>query len=63
MASNGAVTWLALWWLGRPMPFVLGLLSGLLNFVPNIGPIIAAIPALLLAFTNGPMPLFHATVH
>ncbi len=35
--------------LGLPQPLVLGLLAGLLEFIPNIGPIIAAIPAILFA--------------
>lgn len=33
-----------------PNPLVLGLLAGLLEFIPNIGPTIAALPALLFAF-------------
>lgn len=35
--------------LGLPQPFVLGLLAGLFEFVPNIGPIIAGIPAVIFA--------------
>jgi len=33
-----------------PNPLALGLLAGLLEFIPNIGPVIAAIPAVLFAF-------------
>ncbi len=44
----------ATWALGLPSPFALGLIAGLLEFVPIIGPIAAAIPALLLALTIGP---------
>jgi predicted PurR-regulated permease PerM len=31
----------------------LGLLAGLLDFIPNIGPILAFLPGLLLALTEG----------
>ena len=42
--------WLAV--LGVDYPLLWGLLAFLLNFVPNIGSIIAAIPAVLLAFVQ-----------
>ncbi len=54
MAINGAITALGLWLLGIPLPAVLGIMTGVLNFIPNIGPFLAAIPAVLLAFTLGP---------
>lgn len=54
MLLNGVVTALALWWLGVPLALTLGLLSALLNFVPNIGPIIAGVPAVLLALLQSP---------
>lgn len=40
--------------LGLPYPWALGILAGLLEVVPNIGPTIAAIPAILLALIEGP---------
>lgn len=55
MISNGVLTTIGLELLGVPMALTLGLIAGLLNFVPNIGPIIAGIPAVLLAWTLGPM--------
>jgi predicted PurR-regulated permease PerM len=33
--------------LGIPLAFALGLLSALLTFVPNFGPVIAVVPPLL----------------
>ncbi len=49
LATGVAVgTWLAL--LGVEYPLLWGLLAFLLNYVPNIGSIIAAVPAILLAF-------------
>lgn len=49
----GAVT-LGLWALGVPAPLALGLLAGLAQFVPLIGPIVAAVPGVLLALSAGP---------
>ena len=37
-----------------PLALTLGLLAGLLNFVPNFGPWIAAMPAVLIALLQGP---------
>lgn len=40
--------------LGMPMWLALALIAGILNFVPNFGPIIAMIPAVLVALSMGP---------
>jgi predicted PurR-regulated permease PerM len=45
----GVSTTLSLLLVGLPNAFLLGLLAGVLEFIPNIGPIIAAIPAVLIA--------------
>lgn len=39
--------------LGLPYPWALGILAGILEVVPNIGPTLAAIPAVLLALIQG----------
>lgn len=39
--------------LGAPFPFALALLAGLMEFVPYIGPFVAAIPAILVGFAEG----------
>lgn len=54
MAAVAVVTGVGLWLLGVPLALTLGLLAGLFNFVPYIGPIVMAIPAILLAFTVSP---------
>jgi predicted PurR-regulated permease PerM len=54
MAVVGVATGAGLAFAGVPMPFVLGLLSGLLDFVPVIGPFVAAVPGVLVAFGQGP---------
>ena len=40
--------------LGIPLWLVLALIAGLLNFIPNFGPLIAMIPAVLVALMQGP---------
>lgn len=54
MLVIGALTTLGLWLLGVPSALALGLIAGLLEFIPIVGPILAAIPAVLLALTLGP---------
>lgn len=53
MAVVGVLTGAGLWLAGVPLALLLGLIAALLAFIPNIGPIIAIIPALLLAFPEG----------
>ena len=48
MLVIGVLTTLGLWRLGVPLALTLGLLAALLTFIPNIGPILAVIPAALL---------------
>lgn len=54
MAAVGLMTGGGLALLGVPLALSLGLVAGLLEFVPVVGPIVATIPAVLLAFTKGP---------
>jgi predicted PurR-regulated permease PerM len=49
MASIGVLTLIGLRILGIPMALTLAILAGLMNFVPNFGPILAAAPAVLIA--------------
>ncbi len=53
MTLVGVLTGLGLWFAGVPLAFALGLIAGLLAFIPNIGPVLAIAPALLLAFPEG----------
>ena len=48
------LTGLGLWLLGMPLVLALALVAGLLNFIPNFGPLIALIPAALLGLMQGP---------
>jgi len=47
--ATGIIVWLALSLIGVDYPLLWGVLAFLLNYVPNIGSIIAAVPAILLA--------------
>lgn len=53
MTLVGVVTSVGLWLIGMPMALSLGLLAALLVFIPNLGPLLSAIPALLVAFSEG----------
>lgn len=53
MALIGLLTAAAVWLIGLPSPLALGIIAGLAEFVPYLGPIVAAIPALLVASTKG----------
>jgi predicted PurR-regulated permease PerM len=54
MVVVGLLTGLGLYALGMPSAFTLGLLAGVLEFIPFAGPIIAAVPAILLAMAVSP---------
>ena len=41
--------------IGVPYAWVMGLLAGIMAFIPNIGQIVAAIPLILVAFFQGPL--------
>lgn len=57
MILVGTMVGVGLWLIGVPSPLALALLTGLAQFVPVIGPIVSAIPALLIAATDGPQSL------
>ena len=54
MATVGILSGLGLWALGIKAALVLGLVGGLLSFVPYVGAVIAAVPATLFALAQGP---------
>lgn len=55
MAFIGVLTVIGLWILGVPLALLLGIIAGLFSFIPNFGPILSAVPAILLAFIESPM--------
>ncbi|HSH78414.1 MAG TPA: AI-2E family transporter [Herpetosiphonaceae bacterium] len=54
MIVVGVLTTVGLLLLGVPLGLLFGVLAGILEFVPTIGPLISAVPAVLLALTQGP---------
>lgn len=51
MAVEGVGTWILLWAGGVPMAALLGLLTGILAFLPNIGAIISGVLIVLVGFS------------
>ena len=54
MATIGVTTTIALYILGVPAALPLGILAGILEFIPNLGPLLSAVPAVLMGFIDGP---------
>ena len=55
MVTIGVLTGIGLWLMGIEAAFALGLMGGLLCFIPFVGAILAAVPATLVALTQGPI--------
>jgi predicted PurR-regulated permease PerM len=59
MTVIAAMTALGLWLLGVPLALALGLLSGVLSFVPYVGSVASALPPVLIALTaSTPLALY-----
>ena len=54
MVLIGALSTFAVWMIGVPSPLALGLMAGIGEFIPYLGPILAAIPAVLVALSKSP---------
>jgi predicted PurR-regulated permease PerM len=51
MACVAVLSTLAYWLIGLPSAIALGLIAGLADFIPFLGPILGALPAVLIAFS------------
>ncbi|MCS0501245.1 AI-2E family transporter [Ancylobacter mangrovi] len=58
MLLIGLFTTAGLYFIGMPSAFVLGLIAGLAEFVPVVGPIVGAVPALVIALSQGGSAVF-----
>ncbi|WIJ25943.1 AI-2E family transporter [Devosia sp. RR2S18] len=58
MVLVGVATGAAMFALGMPSALSLGLIAGVLEFIPFIGPVLAAVPALLIALGEGDQMVF-----
>lgn len=54
MVVVGTLTALGLSLLGVPLALILGIIAGLLDFIPYLGPLMAGVPAVLMAFSDSP---------
>ncbi len=50
---TGGLTWLVSSAIGLSWPLVMGAIAGLFESVPSVGPIVAVIPAVIVAFWKG----------
>lgn len=55
MVLVGVLTTIGLYALGVELSFLLGIIAGLFTFVPYLGAIISAVPAILVGLSNGPL--------
>ncbi|CAN5180381.1 AI-2E family transporter [soil metagenome] len=62
--SIGVLTWIALSLLNLPYALPLALIAAIFEALPTIGPILAAVPALIVAFTLSPnLAIFVAIIY
>jgi len=54
MVAVGILVTLGLWALGVPLAGTLGIIAALMTFIPNVGPILSVVPAVLLALAISP---------
>ena len=62
MVFVGVFAWVGLLLLGVPMAFTLALIAAVATFIPYIGPIIGAIPALMVALLEGPVLVLYVAI-
>ncbi|MDO9133617.1 AI-2E family transporter [Hydrogenophaga sp.] len=62
MFAIGTLTTVGLWLIGIDLALVLGLVAAMLSFIPNIGPIIALLPAALIGLVDGPEKLLYVVI-
>ena len=58
MVIMGVLVWVGNAILGTPQALLLGVLAGILEVIPSLGPILATIPAVILALFFGSQPPF-----
>jgi predicted PurR-regulated permease PerM len=55
MVAVGALTGLGLWLIDMPLALALAIIAGLLSFIPFVGPVLSAAPAVLIALAEDPL--------
>lgn len=62
MLTIGVLTFIGLTLLGVPLALLLAVIAALLAFIPNIGPVLAAVPAVLLSLLDGPQQALYVAL-
>jgi predicted PurR-regulated permease PerM len=62
MSAIGVLTWIGLWLLDIPLALTLAILSALLTFIPNFGPILSVFPPALLAMLQSPAHVMYVVL-
>jgi len=57
MVIVGSLATIGLYLIGVPSPLALGMIAGVTEFIPYLGPLLGALPALLAAWSQGPYVL------
>lgn len=58
MIAVAVLTTIGLMILGMPLALTLGLIAGLLSFIPNFGPLLSVVPATLLGMSEDPANVY-----
>ncbi len=62
MLVVGGLTWFGLMMLEVPLGLTLALLAAVLTFIPNFGPVLSAVPAVLLGLLDSPERALHVVL-
>lgn len=62
MAVTGVLVWIGLLLFDIPGALALGALAAVMEFIPNFGPTIAAIPAVIAAFSISPLTALYVAI-
>ncbi|HTD68163.1 MAG TPA: AI-2E family transporter [Candidatus Limnocylindria bacterium] len=62
MAFVAVCVAIGLWLMKVPLALALGLIAGLFEFIPTVGPLLSAVPAVLIAFVHSPMMALYVII-
>lgn len=62
MAAVALMAGVGLWLIGVPLALALGIIAGLMDIIPYVGPWLGAAPAVLLALGQGPSEAIYAAI-
>jgi predicted PurR-regulated permease PerM len=62
MTVVGVLIGVGLYMLGVPLSLTLGVLAGILDFIPIVGPLLSSVPAILLGFLISPLHALYVVI-